>query len=254
LVAIEQDVRYLFLVNTSLQGNAPPAWLPPSALSFKQRAKPDPAARGRRLVGRWLRELTGIGVKIAAGITELARWRRVTGTGEAVPIDINLGWVLVRRAMHWMAALRTRLDAENAAAKIGIDPPEQVIDPSDSDVDQAVKRLRAAAVPKPAREPAEGHDVSRNLGRAVSIEGMSAADVVAQICADLGAAATLLSEADARRQIEAIAAAAQALLGESTAALLPAPKVLGRLYGEPPAQATMSGVVPPAVMPSPDTG
>jgi hypothetical protein len=245
----------LFFMSEPLLGNAAPAWLPPSALSSKTRTKPDPAARGRRLVGGWLRQLGDIGVQLVAGIRALARLRAEgAGQAEAAPIDINLGWVLVRRATRWMAALRFRIAAETGAGRPKSEPPAKLDTPAqmlaamEADVKTALRRMQAAGQPKPARERAESHEVRQDN----CIDGISTEAVVAQICADLGAAATVLIETDARRLIEAIAAEARALLGESTVALLPAPRVIGRLYGQPSTQASMSGVaVPP---PAPGTG
>jgi hypothetical protein len=255
-VAIALDVRYSFFVNAPHLGTAPPAWLPPSAMSFKTRTKPDPATRGRRLVGGWLRQLGDIGVNLVAGIRELARLRAdAGGPVEVAPIDINLGWVLVRRATRWMAALRFRIAAETAAARLKVDPPAQfdplakMLTAVEADAKAALRRQQAAERPKPARAArVETHEVRHDN----CIDGIPMAAVLAQVCADLGAASTVLVEPDASRLIEAIAAEARALLGESTVALLPAPKVIGRAYGEPPPAGTMSGVVPPT--PAPGTG
>jgi hypothetical protein len=236
-------------VNASLLGNALPAWLPPSALSFKKRAKPDPAARGRRAVGGWLRQLGGVGAKLVAEMRELARLRGAGGgQTEAAPVDINLGWVLVRRATRWMVALRVRLAAENAAARLKIEPPAPMFEAAEADAKPAGRRRRPAGRPRPAKPPVEILD-----GRCDNcIDGIPTAAVMAQVCADLGAASIVLIEPDARRLVEAIAAEARALLGESDVALLPAPRVMGRWYGAPPAQAAMAGVPPSP--PAPGTG
>jgi hypothetical protein len=119
--------------------------------------------------------------------------------------DLDLAWSLLARAMRWMRALHTRLDDEAEAAKL--------------------------AAPKPKRPPAVRLDWGDNLGlggnwgrpaRKTAPAGQAAADdcidgtptvaVVAQICADLGAAATALGR-DMPPQIAAIAEAARALLG-----------------------------------------
>jgi hypothetical protein len=252
LIAFMHDVRYLFFVNTPHLGIAPPAWLPPSALSFKPRAKPDPGARGRRFARGWLRQLGDVGVRLVAGIRELARSQaEAGGQADIVPTDINMGWRLVRRATRWMAALRFRLVAEAAAGRPKIDPPTkldplaQVLAAAEADTKATRRRPRAAGQPKPARARVETHEVRYDA----CIDGIPTAAVLAQICADLGAASTVLIELDARRLIEAIATEARTLLGESTVALLPAPRVIGRWYAMPPPQATMSGVVPPAATP-----
>jgi hypothetical protein len=197
-------------------------------------------------VGGWLRQLGDLGAKLVAEMRELARLRAVaTRQVEAAPIDINLGWVLVRRATRWMVALRVRLATENAAARLKTEPPAPMFEAAEADAKPAGRRRRGAARPRPARPPVEILD-----GRCDNcIDGIPTAAVMAQVCADLGAASIVLIEPDARRLVEAIAAEARALLGESTVALLPAPRVMGRWYGAPPAQATMSGAVPPTVTP-----
>jgi hypothetical protein len=242
-------------MTTPILGTAPPAWLPPSALSSKTRTKPDPAARGRRLVGGWLRQLGDVGVRLVAGIRASARLRaEAAGHAEAAPIDINLGWVLVRRATRWMAALRFRIAAETGAGRLKSDPvakldtPAQVMAAMEADVKIALRRLQAAGQPKPARARAEPHEVRQDD----CIDGIPTEAVLAQVCADLGAAATVLIEPDAKRLIEAIAAEARAMLGESTVALLPEPRVSGRVYGQPPTQTSMSGVA--VAPPAPGTG
>jgi hypothetical protein len=197
-------------------------------------------------VGGWLRQLGEVAAKLVAEARELVRLRGATvGPVEAAPIDINLGWVLVRRATRWMVALRVRLAAENAAARLKTDPPAPMFEAAEADAKPAGRRRRAAGRPQRARPPVEILD-----GRCDNcIDGIPTAAVMAQVCADLGAASTVLIEPDARRLIEGIAAEARALLGESTVALLPAPRVVGRWYGQPPAQVAMSGVVPPVSAP-----
>jgi hypothetical protein len=197
-------------------------------------------------VGGWLRQLGDLGAKLVAEMRELARLRAVaTRQVEAAPIDVNLGWVLVRRATRWMVALRVRIAAENAAARLKIEPPAPMFEAAEADAKPAGRRRRPAVRPQPAKPPVEILD-----GRCDNcIDGIPTAAVMAQVCADLGAASTVLIEPDARRLVEAIAAEARALLGESTVALLPAPRVMGRWYGQPPAQVAVSGVVPPVSAP-----
>jgi hypothetical protein len=244
----------MFLMTPLKLGKALPAWLPPSAASFKRRAKPDPAARGRRLAGGWLRHLGDVGVRLLGGIRELARLRDETGRVEVVPIDLQSGWALVRRATCWMAALRFRLVAEAAAARLKNPPakPDQLallLAAAEADANAALPRRR----PKRGRARVESHEVRYHT----CIDGISTAAALAQICADLGAASTVLIEPDARRLVEAIAVEARTLLGESEVALLPPPKIVSRLYAMPPQQGAMpkgaiSGVAPPP--PAPGTG
>jgi len=242
----------MFLMTTPNPGKAMPAWLPPSALPLKQRAKPDAAARERRLVGGWLRRLGDVRMRLAAGIRDFVRQRVAAGgQAEIVPIDINLGAVLLRRATRWMAALRFRLVAEAAAARPKVDPPAK-LDPlarllarAEADMRAALQRRPAAGQPKPAR----ARDATDEGRHDNCIEGIPTAAVLAQICADIGNASTVMIEPDARRLIEEIAIEARALLGETDVALLPAPRVIGRLYAMPPPEATMPGIAGPATAP-----
>jgi hypothetical protein len=247
----------MFLMTTPNPGIAAPASLPPP-VSSRSRAKPDPAARRRRLVGGWLRQLGDIGVQLVAGIRQLARVRAAAGgQDEVAPIDLNLGWVLVRRATRWMAALRFRVAAEAAAARLKNDPvanPDpvstldamaQMIAGVEADVKTTLHRLQAAEAPKPATVRVERHEVRHDA----CIDGIPTSAVLAQVCADLGAASTVLIEPDARRLIEGIAAEARAMLGETSVALLPVPRVIGRSYAVAPPQASMAGVAAPPAAP-----
>jgi hypothetical protein len=236
-------------MNISFLGKAVPAWLPPSAASFKRRAKPDPAARGRRLAGGWLQQLGGVGVRLLGDIRALARLREDTGRVEAAAIDLQSCWALVRRATLWMAALRFRLVAEAAAArpKIPLTRLEQLallIAAAEADAKADLLPRR----PKRAKARVETHEVRYDA----CIEGISTPAALAQICADLGTASTVMIDPVARRLVEAIAVEARILLGESEVALLPAPRIVSRLYAMPPQQGALPGVAPPP--PVPGTG
>jgi hypothetical protein len=195
-------------------------------LSFAvEKAKVDPDARARRRVSRWLGQLDEIGAALAMDMRDIAPWRRTNGRLEAAGIDLELGWELVRRAMRWIAALQLRLAAEARAARVGMEPAERRDEAPEWDGDRLVRRLRAADLPRPIRP--------RQVRLDDCIDGRPMAEVVEQICADLDALATVLGKAEAGRQIEVIAAAARALLGEAEWALLPPPDVPGRAKGEP---------------------
>jgi hypothetical protein len=217
---------------------------PQSPPSFSlEKAKVDPGARARRRVGRWLRQLGDIGAALATHMRDIAPWRRTDVRAEAGGVDLELGWELVRRAMRWITALQLRLAAETKAARAGVEPEERLDDAEDWDIGRLGRRLREADLPRPIRlrEPCPDD----------CIDGKPTAEVVEQICADLAAVATLLGMTEAGRQIEAIAVATRASLGEAEGALLPAPDVPGRAPGGPPL-AAMSGDAPPTV--TPDTG
>lgn len=257
-------VRYMFCMSQPHPSREIPAWLPPSVLLQKSKPKPDPAARVRRAVGGWLGQLADIGFGLDMAFRELARLRHETGRGERVPIDINLGWVLVSRAICWIKALQLRLAAETRAAKRAAEAsarpsggPVSAFDAMLQEFLKLDKQMRAGQKPKRARKPREirPNPWDREWGPPANIDGKSMAEVTAQILADLYAAERLLIDPIARRQIEAIAAEARALLGESGVALLPLPRVIGRpqaAAASPPAD----GVAPaaPAPVPGPGTG
>ncbi len=191
-----------------------------------------------------MRQLGDIGAALAGHMRDIAPWRRTDGRTEAAGIDLELGWELLRRAMRWITALQIRLAAETKAARVGMDPEERLDDAEDWDIDRLVRRLRAADLPRPIKPREDCPDDC--------IAGKPMAEVVEQICADLSALATMLGKTEAGREIEAIVAAARALLGESKAPLQPAPGVPGRVPGEPPS-ATRSHAAPSTPAP-PDTG
>jgi hypothetical protein len=222
-------------------GNAapnPPLRLP---LTFGKRGV-DPAARVRRRVGSWVRELAEVGATVGSWMLEIARSRHANNRLEDNPIDLDLGLSLLQRATRWIAALRARLAAENEAARIGVNPFERLFDRPDRAVDCT---LRPQTTERP--EPVE----ARDDGRDDCIEGMPTADVVAQICADLETAAGMLNMPRTRRQIAEIAAAARKLLGVARPALSPVCGTSdGPECGPPPV--SLRAIAPPA--PAPDTG
>jgi hypothetical protein len=244
-VASVTDVRYMFPMSHTLPGNAAPT--PPLRPPFPA-GKPalDAAARARRRVGRWLRYLGEIGAVLTTSLRDVARRRFEADDGDAGDsaaggIDLGLGRALIHRALRWIAALQDRFTAE---AKAAMDPPERLSSPPDRQIDALAAELRAMEGPKPVRYPPPRRDDC--------IDGKLTAEVVAQICADLDAAAAMLAEDEARRRIAVIAAAARAMLGEPEAALLPPPVFPGGVPGEKPAVLAVSAVVPPVG--APDTG
>ena len=194
---------------------------------------------GRWQLGRWLARLGDIGVALVVRMGGIAAQRPAHGAAETVRVDLELAWSLVARAIRWTRALRARLAAEAVAAKAAMDAddgrfldrPERLDDGSVWNENRTAHRAAPAGRPEPDD----------------CIDGKPVADVVGQICADLGAAATLLGDAEAARQIAAIAAAARALLGDPAGAAAAAvPGTRDRAPGE----------AEPAAMPvpAPDTG
>jgi len=237
----------MFCMSEPSPGNAMPIPQPLPGFPFRK-PTPDPAARVRRRVGRWLRHLSDIGATLTTSLRGLARSQFASERVEPAALDLGLGRDLLLRAMRWIAALQARFTAEaRAATRIAIDPPERPSGPLDQDVDALARMLRAIEGPKPVQY--------RGVRRDDCTDGKPTAEVVTQICADLAVVATMLDDDEAKRQIAAIAAAARAMLGEPEAALLPMPDLPGRAPGAPaaaPTPAVMSGVV--SCAPSFDTG
>jgi hypothetical protein len=153
--------------------------------------------------------MASMGAKLMERIGRLDASRR--GFPDAPrTVDLTMVGALVARAMRWARALQARLAAERKARaalrrqKRGSKRAE----PMDGRLAELAAMLRdirreLAELEPPAEKP-EPDDC---------IDGKETAEVVGQICADLGVAATLMRSARFARRIEAIAAKAQALLG-----------------------------------------
>jgi len=228
-VASAPDVHYLFLMRSTPLD---------AALSDPRSRPPGPTLQLGRQLGRWLGRLADIGVALVVLMGGIAAQRPAHGAAETVRVDLDLAWSLVARAMRWTRALRARLAAEAVAAKAAMDPDERLLDRPERLHDGSVwNENRTAHRAAPAGRP-EPDDC---------IDGKPVAEVVGQICADLGAAATLLGDAEAARHIAAIAAAARALLVSpegAGAAAIPGTPDRAPVEAEPAAM--------PA--PAPDTG
>jgi hypothetical protein len=153
---------------------------------------------------RYVRTLADVGKGLVLQMGAAAQRR--TGSAERVHVDLDLAWDLVGRAMRWIRALQARLAAEALAEATEIDVPKQrtiltagPIAPANGQV--SVDRGRRVAAQSAATLLADG-----------GIDGIPTIKVMAQICADLGAAAKLLAQGDALEQVVAIARAARAML------------------------------------------
>jgi cell division septation protein DedD len=177
----------------------------PSVLLPPFLAGRDPAAenRARSRLGRLLRRLIGL----AMGLTEQmghAALRQQRG-GEPIRFDLLGALNLVARAVRWTQALRERLAAESKAARATMERAERLLDPPEPEE-------RFDYTRRPKAEPPPPDDC---------IAGKTTAEVVAQICADLDAAAALIGDGRTPARIAAIAKAARALLGGADAAAAP---------------------------------
>ncbi len=237
-------------------------------------ALPDPAAsdpaaclaglagegqgRFRSRVSRWLGEMVGIGARLMERVGRLDASRRAHPETPRT-VDLTVVGALVARAMRWTRALQARFAAERKAraalrrqkhGRKRAEPPDAEV----AELSRLFREIRRelTEAPAPAEKPAPDD----------CIDGKETAEVVGQICADLGVAATLMRSARFARRIEAIAAKAQALLGGPDEAWKapPIPQLVGHPTGEyaasPQADARLllAAVADRAPAPVPDTG
>jgi hypothetical protein len=212
--------------------------------SFMTTPSPDAAAStlpplpprpfGLRRIRAWLGQLADIGVGLAESVTDLSIYRRKNPTPNG-RVEVDFARRLVVRAMRWVEALRVRLAAEAKAAR-------GMKDPRSSDYD-APEELLPHLRPRPQRwEPIYAPQPDDGIG------DRPTAEVVAQICADLGTAAEITKSPRAAAQIAEIAAAARALLDGPDEAWKPLSVV--RPPAPPASEATIA-VSPIAVLPPP---
>ncbi len=201
-----------------------------------------PRPFGLRRIRQWLWQLGEIGVRVMEGVTALSIHRRKNPVPNG-RFEVDLARRLVVRAMRWVEALRLRLAAEAKAAR---GPKERRVSDFDPPEDLLPHRR-----PKPKRwEPAYRAEADDGIGN------RPAAEVVAQICADLGTAAKILNMPRAAAQIAEIAAAARALLGGPEEAWTPL-SVVVRSSDLPAGEAEVAVspvALPLAPVPAPDSG
>jgi hypothetical protein len=185
----------------------PAASVPAARLSGP--AEEEKAVRCRSRVSRWLREMVGIGAKLVERIGRLDASRRAYPDTPRT-VDLAVVGALVARAMRWTRALQARFAAERRARAAALRQKRghERAKPPDGELAELARLFREIrseilGAPAPAEKPAPDD----------CIDGKETAEVVGQICADLGVAATLMRGARFARRIEAIAAKAQALLG-----------------------------------------
>jgi hypothetical protein len=211
--------------------------IPPDTAASAQRDHPgdpdglagtDAATLGH--VGGWLVQLADIAVALAERMNRSAAYRRANPEIPAT-VDLDRGWALVTRAMRWVGALQGRFMAEiKAVAKIVL--------AAEVTVAKAAGEVRENRRDGPEQAPVNKKpSVRATTGRMPPehcIDGKSVAEVVAQICADLSLAATLLHGRSTAQQIAAIAEAARALLGgpDQEWRALPVPDARPRAAGE----------------------
>jgi hypothetical protein len=191
----------------------------------------DPIAR----VARWARArrlaalLAAIGLKMGAAVAGAAS-RKLKGDPAMAGVDVGGAWKLLERGFLWARALRVRFDAEVKAARAACDtdPPERLLE-------------RENLLPRTASRP------RRKSTRGV-IAGIPTAAVIAQIRADLVAAATLIRDDTMAHKVAAIGDMLRALTEEAETAppsAEPAPSQ-ARARARAQAPATRAGPAPAA--------
>jgi hypothetical protein len=202
-----------------------------------------PRPFGLRRIRQWLWQLGEVGVRVLESVTALSVHRRKNPVPKG-RFEVDLARRLVVRAMRWVEALRVRLAAEAKAAR---GPKAR----RDSDFD-APEALLPGGRKRQRWEPAYKAEADDGIG------DRPAAEVVAQICADLGVAAEITRSPRAAAQIAEIAAAARALLGGPEEAWTPLPVVV-RSSDLAAGEVEMEVAVAPVAMPpspslAPDSG
>jgi hypothetical protein len=156
---------------------------------------------------RCVNRLNQIGGALSTVVLRIRQRRPAGAAVEAAPPaeDVERAWDLLGRTIRWARVLLMRisaeLEAETTVLKAMI-AAEQATDPTAAVSAAPEASEPAAARPRRARAP----DPDRGIKR------KTVAEIVEQICADMGAAATLLGETEAAREVAAIAAAMRALL------------------------------------------
>jgi hypothetical protein len=181
-------------------------------------APPGPAEAGgvRARIGLWLRALTDVGERMGRAIGVMGRREDDAHCVEQSILERALS--LVMEAMHWTDALRLRLLREARAARAARPRPEAPpsaeqhgppMDPGTRAMARAARRWDPAQLRKLGRSMERQHP---NPAPDACILGIPTAAVMARICADLHAAATLIDDQESARRIMEIAEAARALL------------------------------------------
>ena len=153
-----------------------------------------------RISGALVREMSGLGDRDA---------RRPDG-GQ---IDLARAWALMARATGFLRALQARVVAELMAKLAAMHPEQKRPDRPEPPADGPTGR--------PTREPTPSTERRKPLDHFIA--GKPLAEVVAQICADLGEAAVLFGKTETAREIATIAAAVRELLGGPAEGWTPEP-------------------------------
>jgi hypothetical protein len=188
---------------------------PDSAASVPQA---EPSREDGRL-RQWLKALLLLGVVLVTEMRHVTDPRSQEGTvGDVAEACAkhSLAWELVTRAMQWVRALQARLAAEARTERTGLSPEAERLE-------RAARLLARPAWYKPSKARKRAPDTRIRPRADDCIAGMPVAEVVAHICADLTAAATLLAKSKALRIVGSIAEAARAMLGGSDDAWKPRP-------------------------------
>jgi hypothetical protein len=157
-----------------------------------------------RLIGR----IGAVGSVLMETVQRIRRRRAGGDAADDAPPrhDVDRAWELVGETIRWMRVLMVRLTGNivaakaallqaEAAARGGIEPPETAA--AEADPGKPVRdKKRGPREPDPDR----------------AIRRKSIAQILEQVCADLGAVAALLGDTEAAREVATIVGALRALL------------------------------------------
>jgi hypothetical protein len=205
---------------------------------FAKYAEMDVAARGH--LRRWLVQLAHFAVGLGDRLNRTSAFRLANPTA-AKTVDLDVVWALVTRAMRWTVALNIRFTTE-----LSVGPKA---------VSARTERRRERPAASAQRPKRAARRAARGLPPDRCIDGKSVGEVVAQICADLRGAATLMEGHPEAAEIAAIAVAARALLGGPDAAWTARPPPASRriVVRKAPPSVLATPTIPVAVRP-PDSG
>jgi hypothetical protein len=197
---------------------------------------------------RLMNRLDAVGTVLMAAVQHI-RLRRAAGDAaeDAPPRqDVDRAWFLLGETIRWTRVLVLRFCADIAAAKAAMTPAE----PAESEPAEPEKGAAEAVPEEPVRTTQRGPrapDPDRAIRR------KSIAEILERVCADLGAAATLLGETEAVREVAAIVEAVRALLdGAVEGAAVVVAQVASGFGVSAPGPAMLPGAPGPAC--APDSG
>jgi hypothetical protein len=157
---------------------------------------------------RWVSRMDAVGTVLMVAVQRIRHRRAAGDTADEAPArhDVDRAWALLRETLRWTRVLLLRLWDDIEAEKAALMQAPEV-------ETAAIETLEALAAELGSTEPVRATQrAQREPDPDRAIKCKSVTEIVEQICADLGAAATLLGETDLAREVVEIAQAVRALL------------------------------------------